>query len=289
MRSVLIVGADGQLGSCIKDLATALSGTRFDFKDFNDLDITDSGKVLQVFSEGNYDYCINCAAYTAVDRAEEEEEKAFEVNAEATKYLAEASKQYEVVLIHVSTDFIFDGIKESPYLEDDTPNPLNVYGASKLKGEHYVKNILEKYFIIRTSWVYSEYGNNFVKTMLRLSESLDTLKVIDDQIGSPTYAKDLASFILSLIDEPSAPYGVFNFSNDAAISWFDFAIKIFELSVKTDEIKVLPISSESYPSTTIRPNYSVLDNEKRKALTGGDYCSWELSLKTCLTAILHEN
>src|SRR5690606_2749985 len=185
----------------------------------------------------DYDYCINCAAYTAVDKAETEEEKAYLVNAEAVKYLAEACKQNDTVLIHVSTDFVFDGQKGSPYTEDDPTNPIGVYGASKLKGEQYVQSILEKYFIVRTSWVYSEYGHNFVKTMLRLAEERNEISVVNDQIGSPTYAGGLAEFLCFLVQIPDNDYGIYNFSDEGEISWYDFDIFRFDnRSTKVNEI-----------------------------------------------------
>src|SRR5690606_7583771 len=182
MIDVLVTGANGQLGKSIQELNDQDANTniniKFTFTSSQELDITDQNLVNSFFLKGDYDYCINCAAYTAVDKAETEEEKAYLVNAEAVKYLAEACKQNDTVLIHVSTDFVFDGQKGSPYTEDDPTNPIGVYGASKLKGEQYVQSILEKYFIVRTSWVYSEYGHNFVKTMLRLAEERNEISVV---------------------------------------------------------------------------------------------------------------
>src|SRR5690606_35122715 len=170
MIDVLVTGANGQLGKSIQELNDHDANIKFTFTSSQELDITNQNLVNSFFLKGNYDYCINCAAYTAVDKAQTEQEKAYLVNAEAVKYLAEACKENDTVLIHVSTDFVFDGQKGSPYTEDDPTNPIGVYGASKLKGEQYIQSILEKYFIVRTSWVYSEYGHNFVKTMLRLAE-----------------------------------------------------------------------------------------------------------------------
>jgi dTDP-4-dehydrorhamnose reductase len=165
---ILVTGAKGQLGRCLQDVAIRFPNYDFHFKSSTDLDITSKAGIETLFESEKFDYCINCAAYTAVDKAETDQEKAFLVNAEAVKYLAEGCKEHKTILIHISTDFVFDGAKRTPYTEEDIPNPKNVYGASKLKGEHYVQEILEHYFIIRTSWVYSEYGHNFVKTMLRL-------------------------------------------------------------------------------------------------------------------------
>ncbi len=205
--NILVTGAHGQLGKCIQDLAKEHSKLNFIFTDYEDLDITKPEGVNEFFKNQIFDYCINCAAYTAVDKAEVEKDKAFLVNAEAAKYLAESCKEHGATLIHVSTDFVFDGEKGEPYTEEDKPNPINIYGASKLKGEQYVQNILEKHFIIRTSWVYSEYGHNFVKTMLRLAEERNEISVVNDQIGSPTYAGDLAKVIFTIILKEKTEYG----------------------------------------------------------------------------------
>ena len=187
---LLITGANGQLGRCLQDVSKTFPSYDFHFKTSKELDVTNQEQINILFAKEEFDYCINCAAYTAVDKAETDRENAFLVNAEAAKYLAEACKAQNSILIHISTDFVFDGSKTTPYTEDDLPNPINVYGASKLKGEQYVQDILKQYFIIRTSWVYSQYGNNFVKTMLRLGTERHELYVVNDQRGSPTYASD---------------------------------------------------------------------------------------------------
>ena len=257
---ILITGANGQLGMCLKDQVKKFPSFEYHFKSSKELDITNREFVSLLFSEEKYDYCINCAAYTAVDKAEEERERAFLVNAEAVKYLAEASKKSNTTLIHISTDFVFDGTKTSPYTEEDSTNPINVYGASKLKGEQYVQEILSNYFIIRTSWVYSEYGNNFVKTMLRLAKERDEISVVNDQVGSPTYAGDLAEFLLTIIAKNSNKYGLYHYSNEGAISWYDFAKEIFKES--SSKLDIIPISSKKYSSNVKRPSYSVLDKSK---------------------------
>ena len=184
------------------------------------------------------------------------------MNAEAVKYLAETCKANNTTLIHISTDFVFDGTKGTPYTEEDLPNPINVYGASKLKGEQYIQEIMNNYFIIRTSWVYSEYGHNFVKTMLRLGTERDEISVVNDQIGSPTYAGDLAKAIMEIISAKTTSFGLYHYTNEGTTSWYDFAKTIFE--IKEIKIKVNPISSNNYTTQAKRPMYSVLDKTKIK-------------------------
>ena len=260
MKQVLVTGANGQLGNSIKRISTNFKDLKFVFTDVADLDITSSEEVNTFFESNALDYCINCAAYTAVDKAEEEVDKAFLINATAVKNLAEACQTTGAVLIHISTDFVFDGTKRTPYTEEDTPNPLSVYGKSKLKGEEYVQEICDRHFIVRTSWLYSEYGNNFVKTMLRLAETRKQISVVNDQIGSPTYAGDLAEFILKVISSESTAYGLYHYSNSGAISWYDFAVEILKHNNKV--VRVAPVSTSAYPTAAKRPLYSVLDKNK---------------------------
>lgn len=262
MTTVLVTGANGQLGKSIHRIASNYPELKFIFTDVADLDITNSEVVDVFFQSNKMAYCINCAAYTNVDKAEEEVDKAFLINATAVKNLAESCRNSRTVLIHVSTDFVFDGTKESPYTEEDTPNPLSVYGKSKLKGEAYIQEIWDKHFIVRTSWLYSEYGSNFVKTMLRLAETRDEISVVNDQIGSPTYAGDLASFLLEIIDKSSKNYGLYHYSNEGSISWHDFAVEIFKQHKKA--VRVVPILTSAYPTAAKRPAYSVLDNVRLK-------------------------
>ncbi|MCM4150231.1 dTDP-4-dehydrorhamnose reductase [Arenibacter sp. N53] len=277
---LLITGANGQLGRCLQDLAEKYPNYQFHFKTSKELDITKKNRINKLFALEKYDYCINCAAYTAVDKAETDQENAFLVNAEAVKYLAEACKTHNTTFIHISTDFVFDGSKNTPYVEEDVPSPINVYGASKLKGEQYVQDILAQFFIIRTSWVYSEYGNNFVKTMLRLGAERDELSVVNDQLGSPTNASDLAEAILKIIILKGTNYGLYHFSNEGAISWFDFAKAIFE--IKGLDVKLKPIPSRAFPLPAMRPIYSVLDTTKVKD-GGMTIRFWKDSLTGCLS------
>ena len=281
MIKVLVTGTNGQLGRCIRDLKVDTPEIDFTFVGSEALDITNDLDVNAIFDENDFDYCINCAAYTAVDKAESDIDNAFLVNAEGVKYLAAACKGNNVILIHISTDFVFDGEKGEPYTEEDVPNPINVYGASKLKGEEYVQEILEKYFIVRTSWVYSEYGNNFVKTMLRLADERDEINVVSDQVGSPTYAGDLACFLINFISSQNDNYGIYHYSNDGVISWYEFATEIFRIanvSIKVNEIKTV-----DYPTPAKRPIFSVLNKSRVKYnFPNIQISDWKMSLKKML-------
>ena len=273
MKTVLVTGANGQLGKSIHRIASNYSELKFIFTDVADLDITNSEAVDAFFQSNKIAYCINCAAYTAVDKAEEEVDKAFLINATAVKNLAESCRNSGTVLIHVSTDFVFDGTKKTPYTEEDIPNPLSVYGKSKLKGEAYIQEIWDRHFIVRTSWLYSEYGNNFVKTMLRLAETRDEISVVNDQIGSPTYVGDLASFLLEIIDKFSRDYGLYHYSNEGSISWYDFAVEIFKQH--KNAVRVVPIPTSAYPTAAKRPAYSVMDLSKVKTTFGSTIPLWK--------------
>jgi len=280
MIKILVTGGNGQLAQCLKDIVKNDSELDVDFQDLPYLDITDKQQLESYFLKNEFDYCINCAAYTAVDLAEEQSNLAYAVNAEGPKNLAEVCKKYQVKLIHISTDFVFDGKKQTPYVETDMPNPLGVYGASKWQGERNIQEGMETYFIIRTSWLYSEYGNNFMKTMLRLSETRDEISVVSDQIGAPTYAGDLAEVLIKIILSSSTNYGVYHYSNSGAISWYDFAAEIFKLFGKTIELK--PIKTEDYPTEAKRPKYSVLEKSKLISVFDTLIPYWRDSLKICL-------
>tara|TARA_R110002020_G_scaffold122487_7_gene278036 strand:- start:47866 stop:48744 length:879 start_codon:yes stop_codon:yes gene_type:complete len=274
---ILVTGANGQLGRSILDVSKDFPQFEYHFKTSKDLDITDFDRVKELFHKENFDYCINCAAYTAVDKAESEKEKAFMINAEAVGNLAEVCLAYNVILLHISTDFVFDGTKTSPYTEEDEPNPINVYGASKLKGERYIQELLNKYFIIRTSWVYSEYGHNFVKTMLRLAREREEINVVNDQIGSPTYAGDLAEVLMTIITSGSDEYDLYHYSNDGEISWYDFAVRIFKEFKKNN--LVFPMSTIDYPTAALRPDYSVLHKSKIEKILRIEIHDWRNGLR----------
>lgn len=278
---ILVTGSSGQLGSEIRNLRNNYP-YNFYFTDTTELDITDKKGLSQFVRNNKVNTIINCAAYTAVDTAEVESEKAFLVNSEGSKYLAEVAIEEKCKLIHISTDYVFDGKLNRPYVENDATFPQSVYGHSKLEGENFIKKINPlNSIIIRTSWVYSSFGNNFVKTMLRISEERDELNVVSDQVGSPTYAKDLARTILQIvphIDNKSVE--VYHYSNDGVCSWYDFAKAIFDL--KNVNCVVHPIPSSKYPTPAVRPYYSVLNKSAIKDKYKISVPYWRDSLKSML-------
>jgi len=279
---VIVTGANGQLGQAIQSISGNYPGIDFVFCDSTRLDITDLNNTKQIFKQFKPHYCINAAAYTAVDKAESESEKAQLINVVGAKNLAEVCKENDTILLHVSTDFVFDGEKITPYNEEDSPNPTGVYGQTKLDGEKAIQETFDNYFIIRTSWVYSQFGSNFMKTMLRLAAERDSLSVVSDQIGTPTNAVDLAKSIVKIITTSNfetrpSNFGIYNFSNEGQCSWYDFAKKIFEINkIKID---LQPIPTLSYPTPAKRPAYSVLDKSKIKKVFGVEVLDWEKSLK----------
>lgn len=280
MNTILVTGSKGQLARCIKDLTKSFNNDTFIFTDVEELDITDSALVDSFFQQNQIDYCINCAAYTAVDKAETETELAYAVNAKGAENLAITCAKNNTTLIHISTDFIFDGNKNTSYLETDKPNPLSVYGKSKLDGELRIQKKIDQLFIIRTSWLYSEYGANFLKTMLRLGKEKTTLSVVSDQIGSPTYAKDLAYTILKLIEKQSVNYGIYHYSNQGKTSWYGFAKAIFE--IQDINIQLNSISTEGYPTPAKRPIFSELNTLKIREELNITIPYWKESLKTAI-------
>ncbi|WP_405384873.1 dTDP-4-dehydrorhamnose reductase [Maribacter sp. LLG6340-A2] len=280
MKNVLVTGGKGQLATSIKAISNTLDNVHFIFVDVEDLDITNTNQVNNYFKSHNITHCVNCAAYTAVDKAENEKEMAMLVNNIGAKNLALACNTNNAKLIQISTDFVFDGKKSNLYNEKDDVEPLSVYGETKLKGELAIANILKEHYIIRTSWLYSEYGHNFVKTMLTLAANRDELSIVCDQIGTPTYAGDLAALILLIITEDNKAYGVYHYSNEGVASWYDFAKAIFEESEVN--VKVLPIKTEQYPTPATRPAFSVLDKTKIKQLMKIEIPYWRSSLKNCI-------
>ena len=275
---VLVTGAAGQLGQSLQFIVPNYPEITFHFFNSSELDITDLENCHTIFGIIKPDFCINAAAYTAVDKAESEPEKAHSINVTGAENLAKGCKENNTVLLHISTDFVFDGMASKPYNEDDVPNPTGVYGQTKLDGERAIQEIWEKHFIIRTSWVYSQFGNNFMKTMLRLGAERDSLSVVNDQIGTPTNAVDLAQALVSLIltynlQPTTYNFGIYNFSNEGQCSWYDFAKKIFE--IHKIEIDLQPIPTTSYPTPAKRPAYSVLDKSKIKEVFGVKINDWE--------------
>lgn len=284
IKKILVTGGDGQLGTCLKKASKELDDSfEFVYATIQDLDITNKQEVLEYFKKHNFNYCINCAAYTAVDKAEAEKEIAYKVNAVGAENIAKACLKSNTTLIHISTDFVFDGETTKQYQELDKTNPISVYGLTKLQGEQKIAAILPNHFIIRTSWLYSEFANNFVKTMIRLGKERDTLSVVADQIGSPTYAVDLAHVIIEIIKHKKTDYGLYHYSNQGAISWYDFAKKIFELSNITLELS--PIKTEAYPTPARRPKYSVMDKSKINTKLGVKTINWETSLEKCISEL----
>lgn len=281
MINVLVTAKDGQLGQCFQDIALNFPEIIFFLKSSSELDITNKANVDSVFNtEVPFDYCINAAAYTAVDKAEDNIELADQVNHIGAQNLALACKKHQVILIHISTDFVFDGKSSKAYLESDITNPLGVYGETKLKGEQAISKTLEQHFIIRTSWLYSEFGNNFLKTMLRLASERNEIGVVGDQIGSPTYAVDLANVILSIINKKSTSYGIYHYCNQGVISWFEFAKEIFRLS--DSDIKLNKIDTKDFPTKAFRPTFSVLDTSKIKHTLKIKTPQWRDSLKNAI-------
>ncbi len=259
MKKVLITGADGQLGKCIHDAfqQNPIPGFQFLFLDKDQLDIAQQQLIETFFFSNQIDFCVNCAAYTAVDMAETEVEQAFKVNSDGVKYLAEECNEQNATLIHISTDYVFDGNNSRPYAPDDQANPINVYGKSKLEGEKWATELNPKTIIIRTSWVYSQYGKNFYTTMLRLMKERDELNVVNDQIGKPTDANDLAKYILQIISSNDVNYGIRNFTGKEIMSWYDFAKKIAAENGFSTRINPIPTSQHQTPAK--RPMWSVLE------------------------------
>ncbi len=277
---ILVTGANGQLGKELKQLESQYPQFEFIFLSREDLPIHHF-ELVRNFFKGYYpQYLINCAAYTAVDRAETEKDLAFQVNGEAVGVLAAVCKEYGTRFLHISTDYVFDGTATTPYKEDAPTNPQSVYGASKLEGEKEALHFNPDSIIIRTSWVYSEFGRNFVKTMMKLMGEKDQLYVVNDQIGSPTYAADLADVIMQIISSGKWSPGIYHFSNEGVISWFDFATAIRDLTESTCKVTAIPTTS--YPTPAKRPVYSVLDKSKIDGTFGITPKDWKDSLRGCL-------
>lgn len=280
MKKILITGANGQLGHCLQKLAPQFKEFEFIFTDYDTLDITNREDVLQFFWQNEPDFCINAAAYTAVDLAETETEKAFLINANGTENLASACAEYNTQFIHVSTDYVFDGENQLPYTEEDFTNPIGVYGASKLAGEELAIEVNPSVVIVRTSWVYSEFGKNFVKTMFNLFSVKNELAIVADQFGQPTNANDLAEVLMKITISKKIVPGIFNYSNYGKISWYDFAKKIAEIS-KSD-IKLNAIETHQYPTPAKRPKNSTLNLEKIQNVYNIQPKDWETSLQGCI-------
>lgn len=286
MAIILVTGSNGQLGSELKKVASSLPGHQFLFTTREELSIADNVSIENYFSKHKITHCINCAAYTAVDLAETDRENAMLINADAVGHLATACQRIGAMLIHISTDYVFDGKANELYQESNEISPVNYYGSTKLAGEKAAITNNPTSIVIRTSWLYSSYGKNFVKTMLRLMKEKETLNVVNDQFGSPTYAADLAAAIVKIVENPSAPQlaGIYQYSNSGVISWFDFATAIREFSGLN--CTVLPIPTSSFPTPASRPQFSAMDTNKIREKFSVQIVPWQESLSACLKLLV---
>ena len=277
---VLVTGVKGQLGyDVVKDLEKR--GHQPIGVDRDEMDLMDNEAIRTFIMDLKPEAIIHCAAYTAVDKAEEEVETCYQINAESVKVISECAKELDVKLIYISTDYVFDGTKEGEYVETDTPNPINVYGASKLKGEQYVQTLLEKYYIVRISWVFGVNGNNFIKTMRCLGSERDELNIINDQVGSPTYTADLAPLLVDMMETDK--YGIYHAMNEETCSWYEFANEIFKQS--GIEVKTNPITTDQYPTAAKRPMNSRMSKAKLKANGFNLLPTWQEALAHYLKLI----
>lgn len=287
MAKVLVIGAGGQLGQCINKIVVQRGIENVVFPEEGAANILNVEDLSILFNQEKPAYVINCAAYTAVDKAEDEADIAKAVNETGARNLAKLCQQHQATLVQVSTDFVFEGNEVKLLKEDDIAEPINVYGITKLNGELAVIEELDSHVILRTSWLYSEFANNFVKTMLKLGADRDELNIIADQVGTPTYAIDLANAIFDIIQSPEKKYGIYHFSNEGVTSWYDFAKAIFDYSGTA--VKVNPIPTSAYPTKAKRPPFSVMDKTKIKADYNIQVPYWLDSLKVCIDALKSKN
>ena len=284
-QNLLVTGANGQLGNEMQRIVAANPGkVNAYFTDVDTLDISDAAAVRAFIEHNAIDVIVNCAAYTAVDRAEDDMVLCAKLNIDAVANLASAARDFGAKVLHISTDYVFDGFAHRPYEETDEPNPRSTYGTTKLQGERELLKYAPDSIIVRTAWLYSPFGKNFVKTMLALGESRDRLSVVCDQVGTPTAAADLASAIFTIITAPEWHAGIYHFSNEGAISWYDFTKAIHRIAGITT-CEVSPIKSKDYPTRAVRPFYSVLDKTKIKATFGITIPYWEESLERCIAEL----
>ncbi len=278
--NILVFGASGQLGQCLKITAAEKQVADIAFPSEGEANILDIHALEVLFEQHQPRFAVNCAAYTAVDKAEDDVETCRKINNDGAENLAILCKKYGTTLIHVSTDFVFEGNTVALLNESDLTAPVNVYGLTKLEGEQAIAGVLDEHFVVRTSWLYSEYGNNFVKTMLRLGAERDMLRVIADQVGTPTYAIDLANCILAIIASGSENYGTYHYSNEGLTSWYDFAVAIFEFGGLP--VNVVPVPTSEYVTRAVRPKFSVMDKTKTKATFNLTIPYWRTSLRKCV-------
>ncbi|MGL5318494.1 MAG: dTDP-4-dehydrorhamnose reductase [Bacteroidales bacterium] len=287
MKNILVTGGNGQLGHAIQKIVSQYPGYSFLFTDSHTLNLTDKEAIASFFASRDIDYVINCAAYTAVDKAESDIEMCRKINAEAVGDLSEACARKGARFIHISTDYVFDGTNHKCYTESDATNPKSVYGHSKLDGELLALKNNADTVVIRTAWLYSEFGSNFMKTMIRLGNERDRLNVVVDQIGTPTYASDLVDAIMAIVTAEHFVPGIFHFSNEGVCSWYDFTLAIHRLAGITCEVS--PIDSVEYPTPAQRPYYSVLSKKKIRETYGIHIPHWEKSLVQCIETIKNIN
>lgn len=287
---IVVTGAEGQLGKELKRVFAHRGFADTVYVDRQELDLTDEAAVRAFILSGDFTHIINCAAYTAVDRAEEEKAQCRAVNQLAVEFLARIAEEADMKILHVSTDYVFDGNLNRPYTEVDKPAPLNVYGSTKRKGETALMGLAPESIIIRTGWLYSPHGKNFVKTMLRMGKDGIAPSVVVDQIGTPTYAGDLAEAIASIVLSRAWVPGIYHYSDEGVASWYDFAVAIFEESGLTDLAALIkPIPSSDFPSAATRPPYAVLDKQKIKATYSLTIPHWRSSLRRCLSELRDNN
>ncbi|MBL6962867.1 MAG: dTDP-4-dehydrorhamnose reductase [Bacteroidetes bacterium] len=287
MSKILVTGSNGQLGRSIKSFEALYPDCDFIFTDIDELNICNPDQIDQFLQDKRFDYLINCAAYTAVDQAETDYKNALMLNGTACLHLAEACKKHIVSLLHISTDFVFDGTKNQPYTETDVPNPISAYGRSKLVGENHIQQLSDDFIIIRTAWLYSDYGHNFVHTIRKYGREKGSLQVVHDQLGSPTYASDLALVILEMINQDCPHKGFYHYTNEGVISWYEFANEIIQLSGINCEVNAIP--GMEYPTAATRPAYSVLDTTKIKKDYELEIPFWRNSLIKCIENLKKES
>lgn len=281
---ILVTGANGQLGNELRNVLEDKLPGETTYVDIQELDLTDAEAVKKFMQKGEFTHVVNCAAYTAVDRAEEDSALCAAVNIDAVSNLARHAEELGYNIVHISTDYVFDGTAHTPYTEGDKVNPCSQYGSTKRKGETALLALAPDAVIIRTAWLYSPYGKNFVKTMLKLGKEKGELRVVADQIGTPTYALDLAKAIYTVITAPQWVPGIFHFTDEGVASWYDFTVAILRIA-GIDSCKVMPIATRDYPTAATRPFYSVLDKSKIKATFGIDIPHWEMPLRDCINRL----
>lgn len=285
MKQILVTGSDGQLGSAIRLVSANFAHLQFCFTDQSDLDICNVDALKQFLNENRFDYILNCAAYTAVDRAETDRERCYQVNTLAVENMAKCASEHGIRVIHVSTDYVYSGLNCKPYHEEEQPSPLSVYGQTKCDGERALLKYAPESVILRTSWLYSEFGANFVKTMIRLGAERTSLGVVYDQIGTPTYAVDLAEVMLQIVSAEQFIHGIYNYSNEGVCSWYDFALKIHKMAA-IKNCMVHPIETSDFPTPAMRPSYSVMNKRKIRDTYGIAISHWENSLQQCIDKLL---